>query len=151
MKKIFCAMLMCMCFSFLNAEVEVSVGKAYSRRLNGSVKKNSDNIRLLVVNEVPKITDFDYIYGLDYRFSDGNLVDPLLSPRVGIRYYPINKILPVFLEGNIGATFNLEKNSYNSIGEIGLGLGRNDVVGNWYLSADDVNRFSSGVRVGYKF
>ncbi|MGL5458885.1 MAG: hypothetical protein ACRDBY_04655, partial [Cetobacterium sp.] len=50
--------------------VEVSLSKDYSRSiLTGATKKRNEKIRVAVVKEVPKLHDWDYLYGLEYQFK----------------------------------------------------------------------------------
>lgn len=131
-------------------KIEVAVTKDYSRSIiTGATKKQNEKLRVAVVKEIPKLHDWDYLYGLEYQFKDKKN-DQEITPQVGLRYYPVN-FIPVFAGATAGVEIFTEKNEYSPMVELGVGIGRNDVIGNWYASINEKKHLATGIRLGYKF
>lgn len=149
MKKIL-LFLMLMISTLAFSSVEVSLTQDYSRSiLTGSTKKSNEKVRVAIVKEVPKLHDWDYLYALEYQFKDKKN-EQEITPQFGIRYYPVN-FIPVFAGATTGVEIKTDTNKYSPMLELGIGIGREDVIGNWYLSCNENKQISSGIRLGYKF
>ncbi|MGL5718206.1 MAG: hypothetical protein ACRCXX_07885 [Cetobacterium sp.] len=150
MKKIYAFLLMMILSVASLAAVEASLTQDYSRSiLTGATKKTAEKVRVMVVKEIPKLHDWDYIYGLEYQFKDKKN-DQELIPQVGVRYYPVN-VIPVYASATAGVEIRTEKNDYSPVAELGVGVGREGVIGGWYISLNERKQLATGIRLGYKF
>lgn len=150
MKKILAFVLTMVLSVVAFGAVEASFTQDYSRSLlTGATKKTAEKVRVVVVKEVPKLHDWDYIYGLEYQFK-GKKVDQEIIPQAGIRYYPVN-VIPVYASATAGVEIRPEKNDYSPVAELGVGIGREGVVGGWYISVNERKQIATGIRLGYKF
>lgn len=150
MRKFLCLAAFSLISAFSLADVEVTLVQDYSRSIfTGATKKSNEKVGVHIVNEVPKLTDWDYVYGFEYQFKDKKNEQEIV-PRVGLRYYPVN-FIPVYASTNLGVEIMPDSNRYATMAEVGVGLGREDVIGGWYISMNDLKRISTGIRIGYKF